>query len=466
MISTFLFEIISKYSILLSADPGISGGDLFDLIFKISGLTALFLFVMTVILYARMVKLRKILKNQKSEHNNLSEKFDRELETLIKIQEDLEDLAKKYEYVLESVSNLKMEISLEEFLDKMLKMALKLVPEADWGSVIIIEDGKGRYKASVGFDFEILKTVEMDEEKMFKSKDVVIVDGITKFAEKSFDRETYEKIMKAGKGRQIYKTLAGSFWFYQNFMGGMYLDAVKPVDFSESSIRIFKFLVSVANIYLLLRRFYELEKIYHYEIINSILSLMNLRIPRAEYHAKNTAVLAVKIGKKMNLSQDELESLFWASILHDIGKIGIPDEILNKPTTLTDIEYDLVRTHVVLGEDLLASSDYLRKLADVIRHQCERWDGSGYPDGLSGENIPLLSRILHVSCAYNAMRTDKPFKKALTFEEAIEELRINSGKQFDPVVVEIALKILRDEDENWMVTEDVNVNLLKNEVMG
>ena len=224
--------------------------------------------------------------------------------------------------------------------------------------------------------------------------------------------------------------------------------------------------MSVANIYLLLRRFYELEKIYHYEIINSILSLMNLRIPRAEYHAKNTAVLAVKIGKKMNLSQDELESLFWASILHDIGKIGIPDEILNKPTTLTDIEYDLVRTHVVLGEDLLASSDYLRKLADVIRHQCERWDGSGYPDGLSGENIPLLSRILHVSCAYNAMRTDKPFKKALTFEEAIEELRINSGKQFDPVLVEIALKILRDEDENWMVTEDVNVNLLKNEVMG
>ena len=122
-------------------------------------------------------------------------------------------------------------------------------------------------------------------------------------------------------------------------------------------------------------------------------------------------------------------------MLHDIGKLGIPDGILLKPTALTDEERLFIETHTVIGERILAAATATAEIARYVRATHERWDGNGYPDGLRGEEIPLPARIVFVCDAYQAMTTDRPYKTRCTPEQALAELHANAGRQFDPTVV-------------------------------
>jgi HD-GYP domain-containing protein (c-di-GMP phosphodiesterase class II) len=131
--------------------------------------------------------------------------------------------------------------------------------------------------------------------------------------------------------------------------------------------------------------------------------------------------------------------LQYAAVLHDIGKIGIPGNILNKPEALTREEFDTMAQHTIIGERIISRIDYLVPIARIIRSAHERWDGAGYPDGLQGEEIPLASRILLVCDAFDAMTTDRPYRKALPIETALGELGRNAGTQFDPRVVDVFL---------------------------
>jgi HD-GYP domain-containing protein (c-di-GMP phosphodiesterase class II) len=130
------------------------------------------------------------------------------------------------------------------------------------------------------------------------------------------------------------------------------------------------------------------------------------------------------------------QELEIAALLHDVGKITIPNEILNKPSKLTDEEFDLMKTHTVEGQALLDRvGGRLARVGEIVRSCHERWDGRGYPDGLCGEEIPVAARIVFCCDAYSAMTTDRPYRKAMSQEAAIEELRTNSGTQFEPRVV-------------------------------
>ena len=129
-------------------------------------------------------------------------------------------------------------------------------------------------------------------------------------------------------------------------------------------------------------------------------------------------------------------------MLHDIGKIGIPSDILSKPGRLTAAERLIVQTHPELGEKIIAPIDRLQSVCPIVRHCHERWDGAGYPDGISGEDIPLESRIIFVCDAYHAMTTDRPYRKRLSHPEALRRIAEGAGTQFDPRVVEVALGVL------------------------
>ncbi len=151
---------------------------------------------------------------------------------------------------------------------------------------------------------------------------------------------------------------------------------------------------------------------------------------------------SILIGRALGLSEQELESLKLAAILHDIGKIGIRDKILLKEGKLTDEEAMVMNMHPKYGAEIL---EHIRQLKDVIpgmRGHHERYDGSGYPDGLKGEEIPLFARIIAIADAYDAMTTDRPYRKALPQEVALEELRRFSGRHFDPALVEIFIKAI------------------------
>ncbi len=160
-------------------------------------------------------------------------------------------------------------------------------------------------------------------------------------------------------------------------------------------------------------------------------------------HCERVARNAVLLGRRLDLSANQLEALYWAGFLHDLGKLATPAEILAKPGRLTGEEYDLVRRHSDLGADLLEGvSASFRSIAEGVRHHHERWDGMGYPDGLAGDEIPLFGRILGVVDVFEALTSDRPYRAALPVADAMAIVREGSGTQFDPDLTERFLTLV------------------------
>ncbi|MEI8200246.1 MAG: HD domain-containing phosphohydrolase [Eubacteriales bacterium] len=184
------------------------------------------------------------------------------------------------------------------------------------------------------------------------------------------------------------------------------------------------------------------RKSMHNSVVASIKTTMFAKSQETEEHAERLAALANTMGKKLNLQQVELNELELLATLHDIGKVGISDQILNKPGKLTEEEWDLMKMHSEIGYKIAMASPELMPIADYILSHHERWDGHGYPQGLAGHKIPLCSRILAVADAYDAMTEDRVYRKAMSMEDALEEIRKNSGTQFDPEVVDTFLMLI------------------------
>ncbi|MFA6308311.1 MAG: HD domain-containing phosphohydrolase [Clostridia bacterium] len=178
-------------------------------------------------------------------------------------------------------------------------------------------------------------------------------------------------------------------------------------------------------------------KSFRSNLISTIIATVYEKSEETEQHSKRLSDLSVKIGKKLNLSQKDLSELELLSVLHDIGKVAIDDRILKKPDPLTEDEWIVMKTHPDIGYRIAKSTSELENIADYIRTHHERWDGKGYPQGLRGENIPLLSRILAVADAYDAMTNDRAYRKSIAKSNAIEELKSYAGTQFDPNIVKV-----------------------------
>lgn len=173
------------------------------------------------------------------------------------------------------------------------------------------------------------------------------------------------------------------------------------------------------------------------QTVRALASAIDARDPSTKLHSEHVSTIAVEIGQALGLSEADLEQLEWAGLLHDIGKIGIRDAVLLKPERLTREERILMNEHPVKGEEILKGVDKLARERPLIRHHHEWYNGSGYPDRLIGEEIPLLARVLHVADAFEAMTASRPYRPVpMSTARALEELRRYAGIQFDPTVVE------------------------------
>jgi HD-GYP domain-containing protein (c-di-GMP phosphodiesterase class II) len=178
-----------------------------------------------------------------------------------------------------------------------------------------------------------------------------------------------------------------------------------------------------------------------------LLRTMRAKQPDLDQRAGHVAQLAARVARRLAVSGEPLDEVLRAAQLHDIGKVGIPDEILNKRSELTDGEWEFVRNHTILGERILQGAPALRPIARLVRASHERWDGTGYPDRLRGDEIPLGARIVSVCDAYEAMITERSYRAAMSHEGACQELRRCAGAQFDPDVVEAFLAVIEDRGD-------------------
>ncbi|MBM4308174.1 MAG: response regulator [Deltaproteobacteria bacterium] len=178
----------------------------------------------------------------------------------------------------------------------------------------------------------------------------------------------------------------------------------------------------------------------HLDSVKVLAGAIDAKDPYTRGHSDRVRRMSMRIGMKMGISEERLENLVFGALLHDIGKIGIRDEILQKKSSLTPEEYHTIQQHPLIGVKIVEGIDFFRDKIPLIRNHHEHYDGSGYPDGLIGEVIPLEARIIAVADSFDAMTSLRPHRRAMPVDEVVEEMENGNGKQFDPRVLEIFLK--------------------------
>lgn len=203
-------------------------------------------------------------------------------------------------------------------------------------------------------------------------------------------------------------------------------------------------LLPLGAVYYSLRSYQQLRDQTRYTI-EALAEAVDKRDPYTFQHSQRVAEYVKKIAERLNLSPGEIESIIWAASIHDLGKIDIPEGVLSKPTPLEDDEWGIVRKHSAVGADIVDRISFHPTARGIIRHHHERFDGSGYPNGIAGDMIPLGARILAVADAFEAMTSDRPYRPALSYQAAVAELKAGRGTQFDPMIVDTFLTILEEE---------------------
>jgi len=179
-----------------------------------------------------------------------------------------------------------------------------------------------------------------------------------------------------------------------------------------------------------------------HELVDVVITTLDARDPYTYEHSFRVAYFSELISSRMNLPTQMHQNLHIAAHLHDIGKIGVPDRVLNKPGKLTSDEIADIQTHPRIGYNILSRLPKFREVAGIVLYHHERYDGKGYPDGLKGVDIPFESRIIGVADSFDAMTSDRPYRKGMPFEKAVNEINLHKGTQFDPDVVGCFNKVL------------------------
>ncbi len=186
------------------------------------------------------------------------------------------------------------------------------------------------------------------------------------------------------------------------------------------------------------------------QMVKALANTIDAKDSYTNGHSTRVAEYSVMIAKRMGYIGEKLDHLYYAAVLHDIGKIGVPREIINKPSRLTDEEYDMIKTHPVTGSNILKEVTEIPDISIGAKYHHERYDGKGYPDGLSGTDIPKLARIIGVADAYDAMTSKRSYRDVLAQDIVRKEIINGKGTQFDPEIAEIMLELMDEDVEYWM----------------
>jgi len=237
-------------------------------------------------------------------------------------------------------------------------------------------------------------------------------------------------------------------WTRQRFVGILCLGSKKTGErYGKDDLSLLTTLGGQAALAIYNAQLYEMREQALLDTITALAHAIEAKDTYTLNHCEMITGRAVALAQALGLPQQEVENIRLGSILHDVGKIGIPDAILNKPAKLTDVEYEKIKEHSVIGARIVQSVGALQGVVPIIRHHQERYDGTGYPEGLKGDEIPIGARIIAVVDAYGAMTEDRVYRKAPGHEVAIAELKKWSGRQFDPYIAEVFIHLLEAQPE-------------------
>lgn len=243
----------------------------------------------------------------------------------------------------------------------------------------------------------------------------------------------------------------------ENLLGIMVLFYSKdPEDVEDEDMNLITGIAGQAAVALENASLYEDLEMSYFSTVKALARAIEVKDPYTYGHSERVTEYAISIANRLGLNEWDMRNIKYAAALHDIGKIGIARKILNKPGALSEEEFVHVKTHPQLGDSIIEPVTFLQDPREIILHHHERYDGRGYPDGLKGDEIPLGARILAVADSFEAMMSDRPYRKALPIEEAVKELEINAGTQFDPAVIKAFMDAVSDGDlEKSSVAEEV-----------
>ncbi|HPA93457.1 MAG TPA: HD-GYP domain-containing protein [Petrotogaceae bacterium] len=387
-------------------------------------------------------------------YNEMANELSANIQELRAINEELENSYSETQSTnekLEKIINLGIDLSNavivsdREFLKKVLSLSKELVPQADFGYVYLIEDGDWVFIDALGHNVDDLNDLSLKKEDIPDFQKILLLENKEFINEKTVSQNTmynYLRVKKPCGQAMVIKLTVGS-----NDAGGLCLEISrnKNIKFSRDASKILETLASFASAFLTMQRFSSMQNEFQRQIIISMVSILEIYDNYTKGHSDSVANCSLKIGARLSLTQKQMKDLYWSGLLHDIGKILVSPDIVNKPGRLTIQEYEAIKKHPVYGYEVLNKSDQLKDVAVYIKHHHERWDGNGYPNGLKEEEIPLISRIIAIADSWDAMRTDRSYRKGLSTSQAIKEMRENSGKQFDPEILEVFLRMMSEE---------------------
>ncbi len=339
---------------------------------------------------------------------------------------------------------------LPELLNKMLE-ELKLIVGADIGSLLLIEES----------DHTIVKAaVGPNKEKILGIKNDIYQDRISNYVIKTKKPLLVDDLWKDGRflnaenqQRPNYDSnMSVPLLVKDEVLGAINFGAAKEhklfnkedLDFVNTIAGQIAVAIENARLYTELSASYDQLSHSYILTIKALTKAIDVKDHYTFGHSERVTKYSLTIAEKLNFSQDELHKLRRACVLHDVGKIGIPETILNKPRGLTNEEFAEIKKHPAKGAEIIRDIPFLEDITKVIYHHHERFEGNGYPDGIAGEAIPLGARIMAVADTYDAMTSNRPYRKGLDKVVAFDEIKNCSGSQFDPYVVSAFIEVFQE----------------------
>ncbi|AAD36766.1 conserved hypothetical protein [Thermotoga maritima MSB8] len=312
-----------------------------------------------------------------------------------------------------------------ELIEKTLHYLKDMFPGIVLSSVSLLEDGKIKTFFLKNGQIEVVNLKRGIVVKAFETKRDLFVNDVRDFPE----------FYDVTNGRT--RSAAAIFFEYENTP--LVLEIEKDSEITEYELSSLKMMARILAIFFSRLSLYRKLRKTFFQTIEAFSYAVELKDPYTSGHSLRVADYSQEIARRKGLPDQVVERIRIAAVLHDIGKIGVKGAILNKTSKLTKEEYEEVKKHPELGEKLISKIEDFSDIAKIVRHHHEWYSGQGYPDGLRGEEIPLESRIIAVADAFDAMTSDRPYRKAMDRKTALEILRRNEGPQWDPEILKIAL---------------------------